>query len=161
MESVTTAWGDRECILRLLAFMRIPYHDYRANNLDAFLNQCMADINGLPDHDVEKLGERFKRAMVDCYRIFGDRAFRKLTLGSPRRYPINRALFEVWAADIEALHPGDVDLLVERNDVLLSHFVALLADSDFAASISYGTGDPQKVRQRFSRINEIIKETLQ
>jgi hypothetical protein len=153
--------GDRECILRLLAFMRTPYRDYKANNLDAFLNQCMGDINQLPDADVEKLSERFMRAMVDCYRIFGDRAFRKVTSGSPRRYPINRALFEVWAADVEALTPEEVNLLVERCSILLAHFVALLGDSDFAASISYGTGDPQKVQRRFSKVNEIIRETLQ
>ena len=92
--------GDRECILRLLAFMTTSYRDYRANNIDAFLNQCMIDLNQLPDATIRILKERCKRAMVDCYRIFADRAFRKQKRGSPRRFPINRALFEVWAAEI-------------------------------------------------------------
>jgi hypothetical protein len=153
--------GDRECVLRLLAFMRTSYGDYKANNIDAFLNQCMIELNQLPDADMESLDKRFRRAMVDCYRIFGDRAFRKQKRGSPRRYPINRALFEVWSANIEALSPEAVDRLQEKNGDLRERFLSLLDDASFAAAISYGTGDPQKVRLRFSKINEIIGETLQ
>jgi hypothetical protein len=153
--------GDRECILRLLAFMTTSYRDYRANNIDSFLNQCMIDLNRVADDALQALNQRFKRTMIDCYRIFGDRAFRKQKRGSPRRYPINRALFEVWAANVEALSPEEVDRLQSRATDLQKRFLELLDDTDFAAAISYGTGDPQKVRVRFSRINEIIGETLQ
>lgn len=153
--------GDRECILRLLAFIRTPYRDYKATNLDSFLNQCMSDLNRQPDADIANLSVRFKRAMVDCFRIFGDRAFRKITPGNTRRHPINRALFEVWASAVEALAPDQVDRLVAQKNELVDRFVALLADSDFAASISYGTGDPQKVQRRFSSVNGIIREALQ
>lgn len=152
--------GDRECVLRVLAFLRTPYIEYKAKNLDAFLNQCMGELNQLADADIHDLSGRFKRALVDCYRLFGDRAFRKQKRGSPRRYPINRALFEVWSANIEALSPEDVDRLQARKADLLERFLSVLDDSGFAASISYGTGDPQKVRLRFSKIEEIIRGTL-
>jgi len=152
--------GDRECILRLLAFMTTPYVDYRANNLDSFLNQCMIDLNNAPSIDLNHLAERFRRAMVDCYRIFGDQAFRKQKRGAPRRLPINRALFEVWSANVEALAPEDVDRLISSRNQLRERFLDLLDDSDFAAAISYGTGDPQKVRVRFSKVAEIISESL-
>jgi len=153
--------GDRECVLRLLAFLRTSYHDYKANNIDAFLNQCMRELNLLPDAEVQALSKRFKRAMVDCYRLFGDRAFRKQKRGNARRYPINRALFEVWSANIEALCSEDVDRLQTKHDDLQERFLSVLDDSNFAAAITYGTGDPQKVRLRFSKIEEIIRETLQ
>lgn len=153
--------GDRECVLRVLAFMRTPYDAYRAKNIDAFLNQCMRDLNQLPDSDVNNLGIRFRRAMVDCYRLFGERAFRKQKRGSQKRYPINRALFEVWSANVESLSPADVDQLHANGDILRGRFLTLLEDSDFGAAISYGTGDPRKVRLRFSKIEEIIRETLQ
>jgi hypothetical protein len=153
--------GDRECILRLVAFMRTSYRDYRANNIDAFLNQCMAGLNKLPDAELQDLNERFKRTMVDCYCIFGDRAFRKQKRANPRRYPVNRALFEVWSANIEALPPEEVHRLQAKASELQDRFLSLLDDDSFAAAISYGTGDPQKVRIRFSRINDIIRETLQ
>ena len=152
--------GDRECILRLLAFMRTSYRDYKAPNIDAFLNQCMRELNQVSDSELQSLDERFRRAMVDCYRIFGDRAFRKQKRASPRRYPINRALFEVWAANVESLSPDRVDELQERNRDLQNRFLSLLDDESFAAAISFGTGDPQKVRLRFSKIEEIIRGTL-
>lgn len=152
--------GDRECVLRLLAFMRTSYRDYGPTNLDAFLNRCMIEVNQLPDADVQDLGVRFRRAMVDCYRLFGDQAFRKQKRGITRRSPINRALFEVWSASVEALSPADVQQLETKSAELRARFVTLLEDSDFEAAITYGTGDPRKVRMRFSKIEEIIRETL-
>ena len=153
--------GDRECVLRLLAFMRTSYREYKSKNLDAFLNQCMTELNTFPDSDMYNLDFRFRRAMVDCYRLFGDRAFRKQTRGNARRSPINRALFEVWGTNIESLSPVAVDRLAAKNEDLRERFLLLLEDTNFEASITYGTGDPKKVRLRFSKIEEIIRETLQ
>jgi hypothetical protein len=152
--------GDRECVLRLLAFMRTPYREYKSKNLDTFLNQCMSSLNQLPDVEIQELDTRFRRAMVDCYRLFHDRAFRKQKRGNPRRSPVNRALFEVWSASLEALYPSDVQRLEEKRSDLRERFLDLLEDGDFEGAISYGTGDPKKVRLRFSRVEEIIRETL-
>jgi len=88
-------------------------------------------------------------------------AFRKQKRGNPRRSPVNRALFEVWAASVESLSPVDVQRLEAKSGDLRECFLALLEDSNFEAAITYGTGDPRKVRLRFSRIEEIIQETLQ
>jgi hypothetical protein len=121
----------------------------------------MIDLNQSSEPDIQNLGHRFRRTMVDCYRLFGDRAFRKQKRGNPRRYPINRALFEVWSANVEALSPADVDRLEEKNKDLRERFLSLLDDSNFESAISYGTGDPRKVRLRFSKIELIIRETLQ
>ena len=121
--------GDRECVLRLLAFMRTSYRDYKSKNLDAFLNQCMIELNQLPESDLQDLDRRFRKAMVDCYRLFGDRAFRKQSRGNVRRSPINRALFEVWAANIEALSPVGVDQVVARKDDLQERFLSLFVCS--------------------------------
>jgi len=153
--------GDRECVLRLIAFMRTSYQDYKSKNIDSFLNQCMIDLNGSTDPEIQDLDKRFNRAMIDCYRLFGDRAFRKQKRGTSKRYPINRALFEVWSANVEALSQPDVDKLEENREDLRDRFLSLLDDSNFASAISYGTGDPKKVRLRFSKIEEIIRETLQ
>lgn len=153
--------GDRECALRLLAFMRTSYREYKSKNLDTFLNQCMIELNQLPDADVRDLDERFRRAMVDCYRLFRDQAFRKQKRGNPRRSPVNRALFEVWSASVEALSPDDVQQLEAKSAELRERFLVLLEDADFEAAITYGTGDPRKVRLRFSKVEQIIQETLQ
>jgi Protein of unknown function DUF262 len=152
--------GDRECILRLLSFMRTPYREYRSKNLDSFLNQCMIELNDISDPEIEFLGDRFKRAMLDCYRLFRDHAFRKQKRDNPRRSPVNRALFEVWAASIDILSPDQVAQLEAKKEELHERFLTLLEDGDFEAAITYGTGDSRKVRLRFSKIEEIIQETL-
>jgi hypothetical protein len=153
--------GDRECVLRLLAFMRTSYREYKAKNLDAFLNQCMIELNKLSESEIRDLDARFRRTMVDCYRLFGDQAFRKQKRGTPRRSPVNRALFEVWSASVESLSPSDIQRLEAKGKDLRDRFLAALEESDFEAAITYGTGDARKVRLRFSKIEEIIKETLQ
>ncbi|MGC2744330.1 MAG: DUF262 domain-containing protein, partial [Candidatus Angelobacter sp.] len=123
--------GDRECVLRLLAFMRTSYREYKSKNLDAFLNQCMIELNKFPDSDMQDLDRRFRRAMVDCYRLFGDRAFRKQNRENARRSPINRALFEVWATNIESLPAADVDRLEAEKEGLRERFLSLLEDTNF------------------------------
>jgi uncharacterized protein DUF262 len=152
--------GDRECVLRVLAFMRTPYQDYKSKNIDTFLNQCMIDLNNAPDSDIHELAIRFSRAMVDCYRLFGDQAFRKQKRGNPRRYPINRALFEVWSTNVEALSPSEIARLEDKNRDLRERFLALMEDGSFESAITYGTGDPRKVRLRFTMVEQIIRETL-
>jgi hypothetical protein len=121
----------------------------------------MLSLNQLSDAEIHLLNGRFKKAMVDCYRLFRDQAFRKVKRGNPRRSPVNRALFEVWSASIETLSPADVDQLESKREDLRERFLVLLENPDFEAAITYGTGDPRKVRLRFSRIEEIIQETLQ
>ncbi|MGB8989727.1 MAG: DUF262 domain-containing protein [Candidatus Sulfotelmatobacter sp.] len=152
--------GDRECVLRAVAFMRTNYRQYRSPNLDSFLNQCMLDLNGYSPEEIEQLRTRFTRAMVDCRRLFGKKAFRKQSRNNSRRYPINRALFEVWATNIEQLYPADIEVLDGKKLELNDRFVSLLEDTDFDAAISFGTGDPRKVLLRFLKVEGIIKETL-
>lgn len=152
--------GAQECVLRLLAFMNTPYNEYKANDLDSFLNARMAGLNEVSRDELKILSGRFRRAMHDCYRIFEDRAFRKQKRGNPRRLPINRALFEVWGAAVEALAPNAVDRIVERKSALSEGFITLLEGKDFEDAISFGTGDPKKVRLRFSRVEQLIRETL-
>ena len=152
--------GDRECILRLLAFIETPYREYKANNLDTFLNECMMNLNKMSSGELETLRSRFNQSMIDCVEIFEDRAFRKQFRDISRRNPINRALFETCGANVEKLTSSEVKRLSDRKTELVDRFIQLLEDAEFANSISYGTGDPRKVQTRFLRIEEIIHEIL-
>ena len=72
--------------------------------------------------------------MVDCYRLFHDRAFRKQKRGNPRRSPVNRALFEVWAASLESLSPSDVQRLGGKRSDLRERFLVLAGGRRFRRS---------------------------
>src|SRR5690606_3881588 len=72
----------------------------KSESLDAFLGKTTEHLDNtedFTDENLTELADCFHRAMRNAYKIFGDHAFRKWPLGTERRNPINRALFEVWA----------------------------------------------------------------
>lgn len=152
--------GDRECVLRFLAFAIHPFAEYISTELDSFLNNCMAEINRMAETKLAELEQSFLRSMRAAYAIFGNRAFRKQYPSSDRRFPINRALFETWAVTLAGLSDGDLTTAEQRAPNMQEAFRTLMLDSDFDRSISQGTGDIGKVRYRFSEIAKITRNTI-
>ncbi len=155
---------DRECVLRFLAFkLRSPEEYTSGDDLDSFLNDQMQHINKIGSEDPKALAELkhdFKKTMVAARRILGGEAFRKYFPENNRRSPVSKALFEVWSVNLDKLSDKDVNLLVSRRSRLLREFSMLMYDTEFMNAISYSTGDYRRVRCRFRRVSEIIKETL-
>ena len=154
--------ADRECVLRFLAFHIDSWKGYDANDLDGYLSQTMTKINAMTVAERAGLREDFKKAMLAAYDIFGDEAFRKpFNHTNSRRYPVSRALFEVWSVELARHSPHDVDRLVEKRQDLIDRFIALMdLDSDFERAISYSTGDPHRVKKRFEAITQLVTEVL-
>jgi hypothetical protein len=152
--------ADRECVLRFLAFTITSYTRYKAKEFDSFLNDCMREINKMSVQELGELEDRFRRAMVAAYDIFGRDAFRKRYEADATRYPINKALFESWSVNLDQLSNSQVQILKERKDILLGRFIDLINNREFEASISQGTGDIKKVNRRFSLIKQLIEEVL-
>ncbi len=152
--------GDREMVLRFLVFAKNSYTTYQKPDLDGFLNQNMAELNLLPQAELEGLAQRFFRAMRAAHNIFGTNAFRKYNPQKNRWLFINKALFETWAVNLDKLTDDQLSLLAQRRDMLETKFIKLLNDPEFDKVISQGTGDVSKVRARFDRIEALIKEVL-
>jgi Protein of unknown function DUF262 len=151
---------DRECALRFLAFVIAPYDQYKSQDLDGFLHRQMQVLNRMGDDEREVLGRRFVRSMRIAYDLFGNDAFRKRYRATDSRKPINKALFEAWAVNLDALEDGEVRILVERRAQLREGFMRLMNDRDFDAAVTQGTGDVRKVGLRFGRIEELIGEVI-
>ncbi len=152
--------ADRECVLRFLSFVLSPYADYKAPNLDRFLNEQMQRLNDMSEVEQADLSARFERAMTAAQQLFGDDAFRKRYDPADSRKPINKALFECWSVGLDAMSDQELATLIERRDNLAQAFITLMGDREFDAAISQGTGDPRKVERRFGGIARIIRETL-
>ena len=156
--------ADRECVLRYLAFkLRRPSQYSSRDDLDSFLNERMQQINRLGEETPQVLDEikdDFRRTMKAATRIFGDRAFRKHFPDQDRRLPVSKALFEVWTVNLDKLCESQVDLLVERRELLMEKFAKLMEDTEFMSAISSSTGDSNRVHCRFKRIEQIIQEAL-
>jgi hypothetical protein len=152
---------DRECVLRFLAFTLDPYQKYTAPNLDSFLNKQMAKLDTLSDEQVADMKRRFERAMNAAYELFDNDAFRKRYADNASRQPLNKALFEAWAVNLDARSDSELVTLIARKNALRSGFIKRMnIDKEFERAISQGTGDVAKVKRRFDTIAELIEETI-
>lgn len=155
--------ADRECITRFAAFMLISPANYSGKDFDNFLNTTMSrldDPKQVTESDLLKLANDFEKAMQRARRTFGKYAFRKYYGSNRRLSPINKALFESMSCSLARLTENESQLLEERKDQALKAFAALNNDADFSASISQGTGDPNRVRRRFSRMEEMLQSVI-
>jgi hypothetical protein len=151
---------DRECVLRFFAFTLKPPQDYAADNFDGFLNDSMAQLNQMSDEDLQNLSEQFLHTMEIAFSLFGYDAFRKRYQRTSMRHPINKALFESWSVNLGLLSAAESNCIFEKKELLIDRFITLMSDRDFDIAVTQGTGAIKRVRLRFRRIQEIIKEVL-
>lgn len=159
-----TAWGvsgdrmtDRELVLRFIAFRLTKASDFKTSDFDRFLGQAMRELNAMAESNLNTLKQAFDRSMEVATAVFGDDAFRKRYRKSDSRSPINKALFEAVAVSLSELSPAQQDRLIERKELVKEGFVELMTNRDFERAISQGTGDREKVRVRFSSIEELFR----
>lgn len=154
--------GDRECVLRFLAFVINPPEKYLARDFDEFLNESMAQLNKMSYTERKELRRQFKRSMEFALKIFGRYAFRKRYYSQiSYRYPINKALFESWSVNLNRLEDAQLECLVKNKRVLEKYFCKLMQkERVFESAVSQGTGDIRKVRRRFRDIEKIIRKAV-
>ncbi|MDT3726171.1 DUF262 domain-containing protein [Streptomyces sp. DSM 41972] len=151
---------ERELCLRFLAFRMTPPERYLSQDFDGFLRTTMHGINALSEDQVKTLSLHFAVSMKRSQRVFGKRAFRKQVNGVNRRYPINKALFEVQAVTLAGCTAEEVNALVAQKEVVNEKFRRLMDDPRFWDSISSGTGDADKVNYRFQSMKDLFREVL-
>lgn len=154
--------GDRECVLRFLAFHIGPWERYKIGNLDGYLVTAMAKINEMSEIEREKLFCDFKKAMNASIAIFGKNAFRKrYEIYDPEHRPINKALFEAWSVGLARRSQDELNMLFEKRENVIRQFVELLTtDKRFGDSISSSTGSVARVKTRFEIIDKLIGENV-
>lgn len=150
--------GDRELILRGMAFMHLGVEKYKQfNELDAFLLHAMAELNKLPDEQLKKLEDDFFVSLDKVRSIFGRYAFRKFYQLNGRRSPLNKALFEVWVVSVRSY---EKNTLLSNKKLIINAFLELLNEygSSFARAISSSTGSSSAVSTRFTEIEQLLKK---
>lgn len=148
--------ADRELVLRFMAFSLAGVRNYNTGNMDAFLGDAMRRLNGIDNAEREALKQVFFKAMRASLELFGDYAFRKPRREGGNRRPINRALFETWSLHLALRAPEEIEQLIGRKSEVLSEFNDLFTDWEFDAAISWATGSVERVRKRFTAIDELI-----
>ncbi|MFM6345889.1 MAG: hypothetical protein ACKPFK_12175, partial [Dolichospermum sp.] len=102
---------------------------------------------------------------------FGEFSFRKLTRDNRRKYPPNKALFEVWLVNFANLDSNQQAELEIKKERVYDEFLNLIDYSgetiemqdkcaQFNKAITYGTSQVQQVHYRFYCIEELIQGVL-
>ncbi|GAI25419.1 unnamed protein product, partial [marine sediment metagenome] len=124
----TKRMDDRECVLRYCAFHLKPLAKYREPDLNKFLSSTMETINNMNEDDIAALSESFRRAMLLSRQVFGENAFRKMFEKHGYRFPINKALFEVWSVSLEKF--TDDEIHTNRDKIIRRFINTMNHDSD-------------------------------
>jgi hypothetical protein len=102
---------DRECVLRVLAFLHRPHSEYLSEDMDKFLSDTMEQVNKLPETAVGQLQERFEVGMQRAHTTLRGFAFRKYDSGNleGRLKPVNKALMETQCVVLAGLSATEFD----------------------------------------------------
>lgn len=153
--------ADRECVLRFLAFHIMPWEDYQAKSLDAYLVKAMKLVNSMSVDDRNTLKSEFCKSMSASFRIFGPDSFRKIGLSGGRKGPVNKSLLEAWSVQLARCSDDQIDRLVDRREKVRSRFEAVLKnDKEFEQSVSASTGSPSRIEKRFSTIRDLVQDLI-
>jgi len=150
--------GDRECVLRFLAFRMTKFSNYKRPDLNDFLGKAMDSLNRAPEATIQKLKDEFSLSMEICQKIFSRNSFRKFNRALNSRGPINKALFETWS---NAVLDFDKNLLMSNAEkIVFGLESALTNNSVYLKSLSQATGGVNPVSTRFNVAYQIIDNAL-
>ena len=153
--------SDREMALRFCAFWMNHglrgYRDYRG--MEEFLdtaNEHIDDPSKVSDAMLKEMKEAFRVAMVNCYTVFGEHAFRKWALDNDALKPINRPLFEAWSTALSSVAPDFVNQ--KRDQIVWRARDLMTTDRQFLDSITSATGTAAHVEYRFAKTQEAVED---
>ncbi len=155
---------DREVVLRYCAFSKLGVEGYAGRgrgSMDVFLEIAtlmLDDPEQITDSELETLYQKFCSAMLNCYTVFGNNAFRKWPFGVTRLLPINRPLFESWSYALGQYREND---LMHRKEAIVERARNLMTNSrEYNDAITSSTGGIAKVKLRFDAAEQAARDGL-
>ena len=150
----TAIMRDREFVNRFCAFQILDLEAYR--DMDDFLAKCLMRLNAEPDL-LPSLSEQLEITLGNNLLLFGRHAFRKHQPGQENRSVINASLWDVMSTGLSR-YPREI--VEGRSAAVREEFYRLLADEDFAHSITYGTSGVRQVRNRFAMAEVMFEDVF-
>jgi len=155
--------AGRELILRFISFYLRQRADFKGD-MDTFLSDTMRYINGeaqistrIP-YNRERIFEVFNKGLHRSHTLFGDHAFRR-SHDNGRKTPINKSLFELWTSLLARIKNETYKNITNNKAQFLKDYYFILdSDIDFADSIGKYGSEPSGVRDRYSKIIELLRE---
>lgn len=171
---------DRELVLRFIAFLiRRPSTYKRTLNIDTWLSDTMIILNALPTLDTRELRkcvlqktvslqdveimefdmikDKFLLAMYRARKLFGKHAFRK-SMGTMRRRPINKSLFEIWSVILCEMPEVTFNTLYKNRTKMMPEYREILEDITFEIAISRDSMRHTSVSLRYEKLKDLVKK---
>lgn len=153
---------NRELALRFCAFSYYSQDLYRSyRSMDTYLVDYLRWVDGrtpgCSSEELERMRGFFHSAMMNAHLVLGDYAFRRLSTGSKRRGPINRAVFEAQALALAPFSQGE---LYPRREKVQRSLFSLFDDEEYVKSVTVGTGAVFRVDYRLMRTREAVLRAL-
>ena len=150
--------GDREIILRLLAFYILGREKYPSNSdMDSFLCKALKQLN--ESLNLEEVKNLFIKAMERSYILFGDYSFR-VSLGKNYRTPVNKSLFETIGSILMKCNDNEFESLIQKKDMLYKELMNLFADGGIRNALSQNSWKITNINLRFNKFEQVFKEVL-
>ncbi|MDO7787867.1 DUF262 domain-containing protein [Desulforamulus aquiferis] len=151
----------QELVLRFIAFFE-AYNPETGEvkykkGMDTFLDQACDNIDNARVQKLKYYRRKFLNAMKTAYLLFGDDAFRRVSIRDNKRKPINKSLFTCMSV---ILADYDYDKLSNHDwrDIAKKRLATEIDKNNvFNESLSKGTGDPSRIKVQFSVMKKIIE----
>ncbi|MCA8214187.1 DUF262 domain-containing protein [Burkholderia cepacia] len=155
--------AGRELIIRYLSFNIRGWRAFKGD-MDSFLSDTMRWINGditfdkVSPYDQGRISSIFEMALSRNKKLFGDHAFRR-SRGDQRRTPVNKSLFEMWMFCFSRISDDFFASIISRKkEFQIKYYDLLDYDDDFIDSIGRHGGDLIGVKNRYTKIIELLNE---
>ncbi|SDP71357.1 Protein of unknown function DUF262 [Sulfitobacter litoralis] len=148
---------QQELVLRHMAFVIFTLEEYRSS-LPKFLDTAMITLSEFSESQLIELESRFLISMELADEIFGEDAFRKSLVDGKKL--VNKPLFEALSVSLAKLEYDEQEQLLLNKDQFLDEFRDLLLDDEFNETISRSTSSSTHVYERFTRIEQFIREFI-
>lgn len=152
---------DVEIVLRFIALYDQTYLNYNGR-MKSFLNEFMSDRKNVAAEKCQNYRDAFRLACDLAWSVFGDKAFRRYTIGAVQNKngmwetSINKALFD---AVMWVFTRYEKRQILPVKDAIRERLIELMTiDQEFVESVTLATADVPKVRLRFQRwLDEVGK----
>ena len=149
---------DCELVNRFLAFYVLGTESYKGN-LEMYLNQVLKKLKDDKSGNFESYKKAFYEAMDLAHMLFEDKAFRRIQ-GNGQFGKINKPLFECVSVCLANLTDQERRKLLERKNIFLEKYYAVLKEKGFIRAITNGTAKKTSIEKRYGTMRWLIQESL-
>lgn len=136
--------GAQELCLRYLTILSAydwNKRDFRQyHGLLKMMDQMILNLNNMPESELEKLFQNFRRAIMNCHMILGGYSFSKI--GNNK---INKSLFTGWTVVITNIEPDMAELKNSIKELRCTYSEYLEKDTEFYHAITSSTGTRRNI----------------